>query len=67
MSCQALPQKRGVAGAVRLDVVQGPIDAPTAIYDLKTGSARLTKSRIAQIRANLPKGFQDIPVLEIRP
>jgi RHS repeat-associated protein len=59
--------KRGTRGAVRLDVVQGPVDAPTSIYDLKTGSARLTKSRIAQIRANLPEGFQDIPVLEIRP
>ncbi len=54
-------------GSVRLDVVEGSLNSPTAIYDLKTGSASLSPDRIAQIRANLPAGFQNIPVLEVRP
>jgi hypothetical protein len=37
------------------------------IFDLKTGSAMLTSQRIAQIRANLPPGYQDIPIIEYRP
>ena len=57
----------GTAGSVRLDVVEGNPLSPTAIYDLKTGSAALTPSRIAQIQANLPPGYQNIPVFEIRP
>jgi hypothetical protein len=52
---------------VRLDVVEGDITSPTAVYDLKTGSATLTPSRISQIRANLPEGSQDTPVTEINP
>ena len=51
----------GTAGSVRLDVVEGNPLSPTAIYDLKTGSAALTPSRIAQIQANLPPGYQNIP------
>jgi hypothetical protein len=58
---------RGTRGSVRLDVVEGPLTAPTAIYDLKTGSARLTADRIAQIRSHLPEGYRDIPVIEVRP
>jgi len=54
-------------GSVRLDVVEGNPLSPTAVYDLKTGSAALTPARIAQIQANLPAGYQNIPVLEIRP
>jgi hypothetical protein len=57
----------GTAGSVHLDAVVGSPSAPTAIYDLKTGSAALSPSRIAQIRANLPPGYQNVPVLEVRP
>ena len=57
----------GTPGSVRLDVVVGSPTAPTAIYDLKTGSASLTSSRMEAIRAHLPAGFQDVPVLEVRP
>jgi hypothetical protein len=53
-------------GSVRLDVVEGPLDAPKAIYDLKTGSAQLTPDRISQIQSHLPPGFQKVPVHEIR-
>ncbi|MCZ7627613.1 MAG: hypothetical protein M5U19_00210 [Microthrixaceae bacterium] len=57
----------GTKGSVRLDAVVGSPGAPSAIYDLKTGSAALTSSRIAQIRSHLPPGFQNIPVHELRP
>jgi hypothetical protein len=57
----------GTAGSVRLYVVEGNVLEPQAAYDLKTGSATLTPARIAQIRANLPPGYQNIPVVEIRP
>jgi hypothetical protein len=57
----------GTPGSVRLDVVVGSPSAPTAIWDLKTGSAALTPGRIAQIQSHLPPGFQTVPVLEVRP
>ena len=57
----------GAPGSVRLDVVEGNLLKPTAIYDLKTGNATLSPARIEQIRANLPAGSQGIPVKEIRP
>ncbi len=41
-------------------------NAPTAIYDLKTGDQGLTASEVAAYRANLPKGYQNIPIVEIR-
>jgi hypothetical protein len=56
----------GTKGSVRLDVVEGSPTAPTAVYDLKTGSATLTPDRINQIRANLPGGGTNVPVLEVR-
>lgn len=57
----------GTPGSVRLDAVVGSPSAPTAIYDLKTGSATLTTARIAQIQSQLPAGFQNVPVVELRP
>jgi RHS repeat-associated protein len=57
---------RGTPGSVRVDVVEGPLNAPTAIYDLKTGSAQLTPARIQQIQANIPGG-NNVPVIQIRP
>ena len=56
----------GTPGSVRLDVVEGPLDSPTAIYDLKTGSARLTRARIAQIQKHVPGGAS-VPVHMVRP
>ena len=58
---------RSTAGSVRLDVVHGPLDAPIAIYDLKTGSSALSQRRIDQILSHLPPGSRNIPVLEIKP
>jgi len=56
----------GTRGSVRLDVVEGPLNAPTAIFDFKTGSATLSPARINQIRSHLPGGGGNVPVLEIR-
>jgi RHS repeat-associated protein len=57
---------RGTAGSVRVDVVQGASpSAPTALYDLKTGGARLTEARVRQIQSHVPGGTS-VPVYEIR-
>lgn len=56
----------GTKGSVRLDVVNGPVNAPAAVYDLKTGSATLTPARIRQIQSHIPGG-SSVPVTEIRP
>jgi hypothetical protein len=57
---------RGTPGSVRLDVVNGPLNAPTSIFDLKTGSATLTPGRIQQIQSHVPGGG-GVPVFEVRP
>lgn len=56
----------GTRGSVRLDVVQGPLDNPEAVFDLKTGSAALDARRVAQIRSHLPGGGKKVNVVEIR-
>ena len=58
---------RGTPKSIRVDVVEGPVENPNAIYDLKTGTAKLTPARIRQIRANLPEGAKDIPIETVRP
>ncbi len=58
--------KYGTSGCVRVDVVHGNPKAPTAISDLKTGGAKLTPSREAAIRKQLPKPNQTIPIKEER-
>jgi hypothetical protein len=57
---------RGVPGSVRLDVVKGPLDNPTAVFDLKTGNATLTPARIQQIQSHL-SGGNSVPVYQIKP
>jgi len=49
-----------------LDVVEGQMECPMCVYDLKTGSATLTTSRIQQIQSHIPGGT-NVPVLEVRP
>jgi hypothetical protein len=56
----------GTPGSVRLDVVEGPLTQPTAVYDLKTGSAQLTAARIQQIQSHIPGGAS-VPVIMVRP
>ena len=50
----------------RVDIVEGPIANPTAVHDLKTGSATLTPARIRQIQTHVPGGSK-VPVIEVRP
>ncbi len=56
----------GFKGGIRVDVVEGSVKRPIAIYDLKTGGAKLTPARIRQIRSHLPDGSKNIPIMEIR-
>jgi RHS repeat-associated protein len=60
-----LVARRGTRGSIRLDVVEGPLNNPIAVYDLKTGSATLSPSRIQQIQSHLPN--PNTPVIIIRP
>jgi hypothetical protein len=59
-------KRYGYPGSIRADVVEGPLENPTAIYDLKTGGARLTQQRMNQMRRQLPGGGGGIPIIEIR-
>jgi hypothetical protein len=55
----------GLEGSVRTDVVLRDREGiPIAVYDLKTGNARLTPSRVREIRDAL--GQPNIPVIELR-
>jgi hypothetical protein len=56
---------RGTPGSVRLDVVEGPLTAPSAGFDLKTGGATLTPTRIQQFQQHIPGG-PNVPIIEIR-
>jgi hypothetical protein len=55
----------GMDGSIRTDVVlrdpKNPSGAPIAVYDLKTGNAVLTPSRVAEIRRALKQG--DLPII----
>ncbi len=56
---------RGTAGSVRLDVVEyNPNGTVKAIFDLKTGKAGLTQTRINQILSHVG---ENVPVVGIRP
>jgi RHS repeat-associated protein len=56
---------RGTKGSVRVDVAQGPRNAPVSIFDYKTGSATLSARRIQQLRTHVPGG-QNISIFELR-
>jgi hypothetical protein len=57
----------GTAGSVRLDVVEYDASGRIiAVYDYKSGAAKLSSSRIAQIRSHLPGYAQAVPIMEIR-
>lgn len=55
-----------LAGSIRLDVTQGPLTAPTHVWDYKFGGATLSPSRVTQIQNGIPNGA-NVPVLEIKP
>ncbi|MFN7813812.1 MAG: hypothetical protein ACK5SI_14250, partial [Planctomycetia bacterium] len=53
-------------GSIRLDVVEGPLNNPTWIWDYKFGGAQLTPARINQIRTGAGLG-PNVPVVPVRP
>jgi RHS repeat-associated protein len=53
-------------GSVRLDVVEGPLGSPTAVYDYKFGAAGLRPGRIRQIRTGA-RLSPSVPVVEVPP
>ena len=55
----------GLEGSVRTDIVlRDRSGIPIAVYDLKTGNAKLTPSRVREIRDGV--GRPNIPVIELR-
>ena len=55
----------GLDGSIRTDVVlRDRSGTPIAVYDLKTGNAKLSASRVQEIRDAV--GVRDIPVIELR-
>jgi hypothetical protein len=55
----------GAAGSIRTDIVlRDRSGIPIAVYDLKTGNAKLTPSRVREIRDGI--GRPNIPVIELR-
>lgn len=57
---------QGGLGSIRLDVVEGDLLNPSAIFDYKFGRSGLSPARIDQIRG--VGGFaDDVPIWEIRP
>jgi hypothetical protein len=60
-----VPVKRGTPGSIRVDALEGSIEKPTVVYDLKTGSAELTQARIQKIQQHLPGG-SNVPIIMIK-
>jgi len=56
----------GEGGSIRVDVMYGKLEEPVLIFDLKTGSGRLTQRRVAEVRAQLPREYQNLPIIEVR-
>jgi hypothetical protein len=54
-----------LAGSIRLDVVEGPLGAPTQAWDYKFGKATLSQTRILQIRTGTSS--PTLPVTEVKP
>jgi hypothetical protein len=53
-------------GSIRLDVVEGPLNNPTLVWDYKFGNALLTPARVSQIRTGAGLG-PAVPVDAVRP
>ena len=50
------PLGYGTPGSIRIDVGEGTVESPMAVFDLKTGSATLTPARILQVQSQLSGG-----------
>jgi len=58
--------RSGTPGSIRLDIVAYSEGRPAAIFDLKTGGARLTAARIRQIQRHIPASMRNVPIEELR-
>ena len=56
----------GTAGSIRVDALEGALESPTQVFDLKTGNASLSATRIDQIQSQIPGG-NNVPVTQIKP
>lgn len=61
-----VPVKYGTPGSIRVDVAEGPVESPIAVYDLKTGAAELTSARILQLQQHIPGGAST-PIIQFKP
>lgn len=61
------PVRRGTPGSIRVDLIEGPRDRPTKIYDFKFGEEGLPPGREMKIRQNLPRESRHIPIIVVRP
>jgi RHS repeat-associated protein len=50
----------GTKDSVRADVVSGDINAPSTIFELKTGQAKMTKAEINNYKVNVPSSVKTI-------
>jgi hypothetical protein len=58
----------GTRGFSRVDVVLGDVNRPLAVFDLKTGGARMSKEQLDALARNLPEFVDDITaIFEIFP
>lgn len=53
-------------GSIKLDVIKGPANRPSFVWDYKFGQATLSQSRITTIQSGIPTGG-NVPVFEIKP
>lgn len=54
-------------GAVVADIVEGPLNAPTAIYDYKFGLSTFGRARALEIRRTLPPAGLAASFYEVKP
>jgi RHS repeat-associated protein len=53
----------GTEGSVRADVILGNRAEPTMVYDLKTGTAKMTARQLKNYMTHLPPSVQEIKVI----
>ena len=55
----------GTKGSVRADAVVGDVNSPSAVYDLKTGDAKMSTTEVQNYKNNVPSSVNKIA--EIKP
>jgi hypothetical protein len=60
------PWGKNIAGGKRIDSVKGTKSQPLMLMDLKLTTDYFNAERVARYRKNLPDGYQQKPIVEIR-